>query len=143
MTRLPDAAVCGLGATTAGLSPFEDPGEALSLLVDTGGARSLCAEGAMVIAAMVSVRRRLAQLQSAQRPRGPTTAAAAVTTVTAIGFAHNTDTNAKGRQGGGLLPPSSRFRVPGQGACSAADTLNSASDAMLSFFINDWRCVAT
>ena len=85
MTRLPDAAVCGLEATTAGLSPFGDPGEALSLLVDTGGARSLCAEGAMVIAAMVSVRPRWAPLPSA--PLRPGHTAVAATTPTATTFA--------------------------------------------------------
>jgi len=77
------------------------------------------------------------RLRSARLRREPTTAVAAVTTFTAIGFAHNTDINAKGRQGGGLLPPSSRFRVSGQAACLVAAALNSASDAMLSFFIND------
>ena len=103
--------------------------------VTTIGALGRCAAeaiGATAIAATASVRRRSVRLR-----REPTTAAAAVTTVTAIGFAHNTDTNAKGRQGGGLLPPSSRFRVSGQAACLVAAALNSASDSMLSFFIND------
>jgi hypothetical protein len=98
MTRSPDAAaVCALEASTAAaLSQFEDPGAALSLLVDIEVARSLCAVGATAIAAMaiaatVSVRRQWARLQSAQLRRGPTTAAAAATTPTATGFARTTE----------------------------------------------------
>src|SRR4029079_15498754 len=98
MTRSPDAAaVCALEASTAAaLSQFEDPGAALSLLAGIGVARSLCAPGATAIAAtaiaaMVSVRRQWARLQSAQLRRGPTTAAAAATTPTATGFARTTE----------------------------------------------------
>jgi hypothetical protein len=93
MTRSPDAAAeCALEASTAAaLSQFEDPGAALSLLVDIGVARSLCAAGATAIAATVSVRRQWARLQSAQLRRGPTTAAAVATTPTATGFARTTE----------------------------------------------------
>jgi hypothetical protein len=59
MKRTRDAAaVCALEASTAAaLSQFEDPGAALSPLVDIGVARSLYAAGATAIAATVSVRR--------------------------------------------------------------------------------------
>jgi hypothetical protein len=93
MTHSPDAAaVCALEASTAAApSQFADPGAALSLLVDIGVARSLCAAGATAIADTVSVRRQWARLQSAQLRREPTTAAAAATTPTATGFARTTE----------------------------------------------------
>ena len=75
----------------AALSQFEDPGAALSLLVDIAVARSLYAAGATAIAATVLVRRQWARLQSAQLRRGPITAAAAATTPTATGFARTTE----------------------------------------------------
>src|SRR6185295_4080956 len=93
MTRSPDAAaVCALEASmAAALAQFEDPGAALSLLVDIAVARSLYAAGATAIAATVLVRRQWARLQSAQLRRGPITAAAAATTPTATGFARTTE----------------------------------------------------
>src|SRR6188472_1826383 len=82
-------------ATAVARSQFEDLGAA---------ALSQCAAEAIVaaiaatgIGATASVRRRSVLLRSVRLPREPITAVAAVSTVTAIGFAHNTDTNAKGR----------------------------------------------
>src|SRR5689334_15763197 len=57
-----------------------------------GAGRSPCAAGATATATATGpVLRRWARLQSAQLRRGPTTAAAAATTLTATGFARTTE----------------------------------------------------
>src|SRR6187402_942178 len=86
-----------VAATAVARSQFEDLGAAaLSQCAAEAIGAAIAATG---IGATASVRLRSVRLRSARLRREPTTAVAAVTTFTAIGFAHNTDINAKGRQG--------------------------------------------
>jgi hypothetical protein len=96
------AALSQFGDIGAALSQFGDTGAALSQFGDTAAALSLCAAGATAIAATVSVRRQWARRRLAQLRRGPTTAAAAVTTPTATGFARTGTIRTERRDAVGL-----------------------------------------